>query len=133
MKSLKIFLLIVILAPIGLRAQNTGSSKSISVDYNEPKKYVIGGVRLSGVKYNNKEDIIAQTGLNVGDSITIPGDEVSSIVKRLWMARLFSEVSLEIDSVSADKVFLNLYQYTKSHVHLCCPAWIRTTILSSKG
>ena len=116
MKSLKIFLLIVILAPIGLRAQNTGSSKSISVDYNEPKKYVIGGVRLSGVKYNNKEDIIAQTGLNVGDSITIPGDEVSSIVKRLWMARLFSDVSFEVDSVSADKVFINLYLQERSRV-----------------
>ncbi|OFX79666.1 MAG: outer membrane protein assembly factor BamA [Bacteroidetes bacterium GWF2_41_61] len=78
------------------------------VDYNKPQDYIIGGVKVSGVKFLGEEQIISLTGLSVGDKITIPGDELSSIVKRIWMQRFFSDVGIFIDSTHMDTVFLKI-------------------------
>lgn len=54
------------------------------------------------------ETILPFTGFEIGDKIRIPSDEVSSMVKRIWMQRAFSNVALLIDSVVRDTVYLNL-------------------------
>ena len=71
------------------------------VDYNRPKKYIVGGVRVEGNKFVNGEQIIQISALDKGMEITVPGDDVSNIIKRLWAQRFFETVSLEIDSLSA--------------------------------
>lgn len=92
----KVFLLMLLAGlPWLLRAQE--------VDYNNPKKYIIGGIEVKGIKYLSKEQIISVTGLSVGEEITIPSDEVSAIVKRVWAQRYFSDVAFCIDSLSANK------------------------------
>ncbi len=71
------------------------------VDYNRPKKYIVGGVRVEGNRFVNGEQIIQISALDKGMEITVPGDDVSNIIKRLWAQRFFETVSLEIDSLSA--------------------------------
>ncbi|MBQ0006540.1 MAG: outer membrane protein assembly factor BamA [Alistipes sp.] len=89
-----------------LYAQNQGENdtktpKPVTVDYSRARTYVIGGIRLDGIKYLNQNQIVSLTGLQVGQEITIPGEVASSIVKRIWNQRFFSSVSFEIDSLSA--------------------------------
>lgn len=69
------------------------------VDYNNPKKYVVGGIEVSGIKYLSKEQIVSLTGLQEGNEVTVPGEEFSTMVKRLMMQRFLSEVGVYIDSV----------------------------------
>lgn len=69
------------------------------VDYNNPKKYVVGGIEVSGIKYLSKEQIVSLTGLQEGSEVTVPGEEFSTMVKRLMMQRFLSEVGVYIDSV----------------------------------
>ncbi|GAB1374588.1 POTRA domain-containing protein [Bacteroidales bacterium] len=95
------------LSPLGASAQQQNQQKTnIVVDYNSPKEYVIGGLEVSGIQYLGKEQILSLTGLSVGDKITIPGEDISAIIKRIYMQRYFSDVSVNIDSVQRDTAFL---------------------------
>lgn len=73
------------------------------VDYNRPKSYIVGGISVEGNTYLNEEQIIQQTGLMVGDEVTVPGEAVNNIIKRLWLQRYFEDVQISIDSLSANR------------------------------
>ena len=75
----------------------------VEVDYARPRKYVIGGVGVEGNTYHGAQQIIQLTGLRQGMEVTIPGDDISSVVKRLWLQRIFEDVGIEIDHLSADR------------------------------
>src|SRR5690606_25535631 len=49
---------------------------------------------------------ISLTGLKVGDRIKIPGDAISSAIKKLWQQGIIGDVSVEIEKIEGDKVFL---------------------------
>lgn len=111
MKSLILFLSLLFLIPSGVNAQqrDTTKTRTAVVDYNRPQNYIIGGISVTGIKFAPEATVIGQTGLSVGDTIQIPSDEISSIVKRLYAQRLFSDVAIYIDSTSRDTVYLNLH------------------------
>ncbi|MCQ2170444.1 MAG: outer membrane protein assembly factor BamA [Bacteroidales bacterium] len=96
MKFEKLFILAVFaLVSTGTFAQ------APEIDYNKPQKYVVGGVRVEGNRFVNSGQIIQISALDKGMEITVPGDDVSNIIKRLWAQRYFESVALEIDSLSA--------------------------------
>lgn len=77
------------------------ANAQVEVDYNHPKKYYVGGVEIVGNSHFNASQIIQLTGLQQGMEVTVPSDEVSNIVKRLWLQRFFEDVELSIDHLSA--------------------------------
>ena len=89
-------------------AQQTG--KDVVVDYNNPKKFVVGGVTVDGCSYFSPEQILQITGLQKGMEVTVPSEELSSIVDRLWMQRYFEDVAIAIDSIapSRDTAFFKI-------------------------
>ncbi|MFA7116752.1 MAG: outer membrane protein assembly factor BamA [Bacteroidales bacterium] len=102
MKFRKLIILISIILPVFTYAQES-NKVGITVNYDKPQKYVIGGVKVTGVKYLNEKQIIMLSGLNKGEEIVLPSDESSSIIKKIWGQKLFSNVSLYIDSLSQNK------------------------------
>ncbi|MCD4729149.1 MAG: BamA/TamA family outer membrane protein [Bacteroidales bacterium] len=78
------------------------------LDYANPKKYEIGGVTISGVKYLDNNVLITLSGLTVGDVISIPGEEISKAIRNLWDQGLFENVIVSITSVQGNQVFLNI-------------------------
>lgn len=99
MKLLKLIILAALFLPAVLFAQNS----DIVVDYNNPKKYIIGDIKVKGVKFLSPEQIISITGLQKGDEITVPSEQLSDVVKRIYQQRFFSNVGFYIDSLSANK------------------------------
>mgnify|MGYP003330031652 CR=1 FL=1 len=87
-----------------------GAHEDINVSYSSPKKYIIAGVDCNGVSYFSKDQIIQLTGLQKGMEVTIPGEDISNIVKRLWMQRFFEDIAISVDSLSAgaDSAFLRI-------------------------
>ena len=87
-----------------------GQTMDVEVDYNNPKEYVIGGVRVEGNSYYTDEVILSVCGLTVGNKITIPGEDVSNIVRKMWAQKYFDNVAIDIDRVSekGDSVYLCL-------------------------
>ena len=104
---IRFILFIVLFLPVGLYAQN---SKDIVVDYNNPRKYVIGDIKVSGAKFISPEQIISFTGLEKGMEITIPSETVSEVVKKIYAQRFFSHIEFVIDSIcpTRDTCFLAL-------------------------
>ena len=99
MKFGRIFTLLALcFAPYVAGAQTS----DVVVDYNNPKKYYIGGVSVEGNHYFSEQQIIQLTGMQEGMEITVPGEDVSNIVKRLWLQRYFEDVALNVDHLSAD-------------------------------
>ena len=99
MKYLNLFVLVALLLPATLFAQNG----NIVVDYNNPKRYILGDIKVKGVKLHSAEQIISMTGLQKGDEITVPSEQLSEVVKRIHQQRFFSNVALYVDSLSANK------------------------------
>ena len=87
----------LLLAGFSLRAQQTRSS--IEIDYNNPKKYIIGGVDVEGNQYFNSRQILSQTGLQPGMEVTVPGEDITNVVVRLVAQRYFEDVSVVVDSL----------------------------------
>lgn len=100
------FFLILWIIPFTAAAQQV----TAQVDYEHPRKYIVGGLRVDGVKYLGTQQIVALTGIREGMEIEIPSEATSAVVDKIWGQRYFSTVSLEIDSLSSsrDTVFLVL-------------------------
>ena len=88
-------LLALLLAPALVRAQG------VEVDYNHPQKYYVAGIEVEGNTYFSDQQIISQTGIHEGMQVTVPGDDLSNVVRRLWLQRYFEDVAVEIDSLNA--------------------------------
>jgi outer membrane protein insertion porin family len=113
----KLFLLaIVFIANFTTYAQfiGVGKKKPVApvneelVDYNNPKEYTIGGITVSGVKFLDPNTLISVSGLNVNDQIQIPGERISSAVKRLMEQGIIEDVAINITKVEGKTVFLDL-------------------------
>ena len=83
---------------------------SVEIDYTRPRKYFVGGVSVEGNSYFSDRQIIQLTGLQKGMELTVPGDDVAGIVKRLWLQRYFEDVALVIDHLSenADSAYFKI-------------------------
>ncbi|MBN2891845.1 MAG: outer membrane protein assembly factor BamA [Bacteroidales bacterium] len=79
------------------------------VDYNNPKEYYIADISVSGIEFLSKDALIMLSGLNIGQKITIPGDEISSAIDKLWGQGLFSDVKISIIKTDGELVFLDIY------------------------
>ena len=96
-----IFAALALLLPFAGWAQQKGGD--VVVDYNNPKKYIVGGARVEGTNYFSSEQILQISGLQEGMEVTVPSDELSSIVSRLWLQRYFEDVSVAIDSITPSR------------------------------
>ena len=73
-----------------------------------PKKYKIADIKVTGVKNYDDFVLIGFSGLSVGDEITVPGDEVTSAVKRFWKHGLFSDVKILASKIEDDQIWLEI-------------------------
>ncbi len=81
-------------------------SQENMVDYSAPQEYEIGGIKVEGTKFLDKDVLISISGLRIGQTIGIPSDKTSKAIKNLWDQRLFTDVSLAIEKKIGTTVFL---------------------------
>ena len=111
MKSryLYIFLLLTLLiSGGGLRAQIQIGDDMSEVDYSRPKQYEIGGIVVEGAKYVDASMLSMIAGLRVGETISVPGDEISTGIRKIWDQGLFEDVSVNVTDIVGGKVFLQI-------------------------
>ena len=76
--------------------------------YDEGKRYILGGLEVSGLQSYNEQTVKTYTGLRVGQPITVPGDQISAVINKLWGLELFSAIDFFINDVDGDQIFLEL-------------------------
>ena len=91
-------LAVLFMMTVSAWAQQAGSD--IVVDYNKPQKYIVGGIKVEGNNYFSPDQILQITGIQPGMEVTVPSEELTSVVNRLWLQKYFEDVSLVVDSLS---------------------------------
>ncbi|WP_405410522.1 outer membrane protein assembly factor [Maribacter sp. Asnod1-A12] len=76
--------------------------------YEDGKSYILGGLDVTGLQSYNEQTVKTYTGLRVGQPITLPGEQISEVIKKLWGLELFSEIDIFITNVEENTVFLEL-------------------------
>ena len=108
-------ILIIFFAVGKVVAQNSGSTDHPEVFYSSPKTYVIGGIEVTGLgDQYDPGTLIQLAGLQFGSEIKIPGDAITKAIKRLYSQGLFSDVTISVDRVEGNKVFL-IMNLTERH------------------
>ncbi|MDR2064380.1 MAG: outer membrane protein assembly factor BamA [Prevotellaceae bacterium] len=82
--------------------------QSIETRYNNPKRYVIQELTVSGLQFLDPNQILSVSGFAVGDTITVPSEDLSLLVKKLWLNRYFSKVELRYSKIENDKIWLDI-------------------------
>lgn len=98
----------VSLAQITLPNTTNRSPLQEDFSYLRPQEYVIGGVKVTGTEYLDKEVLITISKLNVGNRIEVPGEAISTAIKNLWAQGLFDDVAVNIESVDGDNIFFDI-------------------------
>ncbi len=107
MRKLKFFL-ILLLFSVGVQAQVTENT-NFSIYYSSPKNYTIAGINVLGIRYLDTDVLIQISGLAVGDEIIVPGDQITTAIKKLWGHQMFSDVKIEASKIEGDKIWLDIY------------------------
>ena len=72
----------------------------------QPKQYKILGISVSGNKLSEPAAIIGNSGLKIGDEISVPGEQTRNAILRLWNLRIFSNVDIIAENFIGDGVYL---------------------------
>ena len=101
----KLFLALFLISTYGnLYSQE----KEAIIDYSNPYDYIIGGVTVSGVRFLDTNALIGISGLRLGQEVAVPGDVITTAVKKLWQQGLFSDVRITVVKTISDTVFLDI-------------------------
>jgi outer membrane protein insertion porin family len=115
--SLKLFILTLLICVLNIAAKaqrvglprlNRTVSEESLIDYTNPKDYIIGGIVVTGAKFLDPNTLISVSGLNVNDEIKIPGERISTAIKRLMDQGIIEDVSINITKVEGKTIFLEL-------------------------
>lgn len=75
-----------------------------TMDYVKPGRYTLKDVRVHGVKYGSPELITNSVGLIRGEEIDIPGDYISSAIRKLWSQKVYSDIKIYVTIEGGDAI-----------------------------
>ncbi len=77
-------------------------------EFIKGKLYTLDTITVSGIKTFSDQTVISYSQLRKGQKINIPGDEISSVINKLWNLQLFSDINFYITKVEGDRVGLEI-------------------------
>ena len=107
-KKLIIFSL-VLFGSFNLFSQVVADSTNFSIRYDGAKKYTLAGIEVSGIRFLDTEVLKNLSGFVIGDEITIPGERVTSALKKYWHQGLFSDVRISATKIVGNKIWIDIY------------------------
>ncbi|MGB4448731.1 MAG: POTRA domain-containing protein [Cloacibacterium sp.] len=100
--------ILLFFASVDLSAQVTPNQETVATQ-NQPSSYILKDIVVDGVKKYTPAQILRFTGLSKGEVVDIPGQKISSAVKKLWETESFSEVEVYVEDVEGQSVILKFY------------------------
>ncbi|HWR93611.1 MAG TPA: POTRA domain-containing protein [Flavobacterium sp.] len=101
----KILKLVLTLFLIGNISQIKAQDR---VPFGQGKKYILADVDVIGKITYNPQTIVIFSGLQKGQDVIIPGDEISNSIKKLGKLGLFSDIDFYVNKVEGDSIYLQL-------------------------
>ncbi len=107
MQNRFIFSLLIALFFVQLTAQAQDEIPTISYS-GTPKKYEIAELSVTGIQNYDPAILANLSGLRVGQTIPVPGDEVTQAIQKYWDHGLFSDVKIVANKIEGRKIFLEI-------------------------
>ncbi len=95
-------LLLIQVVPLSAQVSSIGKS----VDYSRPGTYRVAGITVIGAEYTDVQAIKLFAGIQTGDDITVPGEEVSTAIRNLWRQQLFADVAIYASEIRGKDIYL---------------------------
>ena len=99
-KGLQLLSIIIVLNSTALFAQET--------QLESGKEYILADIDVTGKISYNAQTVTTFTGLEKGQSIIVPGEDISIAIKKLWKLGLFSDVNFYVNKIVGDSIYLEL-------------------------
>ncbi|WP_460538025.1 BamA/OMP85 family outer membrane protein [Echinicola sediminis] len=80
----------------------------LELNYAQPQKFKIAEIKAVGLSTLDETAIISLSGLKVGDEISVPGDAISSALKKLWGQGIIGDVKIMVTKIEGDEIHLLL-------------------------
>lgn len=93
---------------VGRRFNTSNQQQDLNINYSSPREYEIADIEVKGVEFLDNNALISLSGLRVGDKIKIPGDGISSAIKKLWKQGIIGDVSIDASKIEGNKVWLTI-------------------------
>jgi outer membrane protein insertion porin family len=86
--------------------ETTDYSSYPVMDYSNAQEFIVGGVRVEGVKFLDPQVLISMSGLEIGRKINVPGDDITKVIDNFWKQGLFSDVKVIAEKIEGNVIFL---------------------------
>ena len=103
----------LIFVPFLANAQSKEGNLLSGISYDHPRKFIIGGIDVSGKNYLDKSVVVMLSDLEEGEKINVPGDKITSAIRNLWNQGLFDDVRILATKITGDTIYLNIYLHEK--------------------
>lgn len=78
------------------------------VPFDQGKKYILAKVSVVGKISFNEQTVVTFSGLQKGQEIAVPGEEISGAIKKLGKLGLFDEIAFYVNKIDNDSIYLDL-------------------------
>lgn len=92
---------------LGLSSQVVAQNEN-RLPFEQGKKFILGKVNVTGKISYNQMTVVTFAGLEKGQQITVPGEQISNAIKKLGKLGLFSDIDFYVGEVRGDTIDLDL-------------------------
>ncbi len=82
------------------------STQTNVISYEKGKEYILGGIAVTGLQKFSEQTVRVYTGLIIGQPVKLPGDKLTSAIKKLYESKQFSEVDVYLSKRDGNTVYL---------------------------
>jgi outer membrane protein insertion porin family len=77
-------------------------------NFKKGRTYVLDSIIVSGLETYNAQTVISYSGLRKEQELTVPGEEISGLIKKLWGLELFSDINLYVAKVIGNRITVEI-------------------------
>ena len=74
--------------------------------YKKGKEYILGGISVTGLQKFTESTVKVFTGLKIGQPLKLPGDKLTSAIKKLYESKQFRTVEVYLLRVDGNTIYL---------------------------
>ncbi|MBO6517728.1 MAG: outer membrane protein assembly factor BamA, partial [Bacteroidia bacterium] len=97
---------ITLLLTVNLAYAQSDKTGDLELNYENPKEYVIGGLKVKGTMSMDPNILAHISGLSYMQKIKIPGTQIPRAIQNIWRQQVYSDVEIKITGSNKDTVFL---------------------------
>lgn len=103
-----IIFLFIFCVKIIVAQEYSGVPSYFNLSYTNPDMYTIEDIKVKGAKFLDPSTIVSISGLRVGASIKIPGDNIQNSIHKLWDQGFLEDVKINILNISGKNIVLEI-------------------------